>query len=183
MSDFTQSISFETLVLARKYTDKRVVSMSKDVIDEAVTEAVAQSKLYTDEEIGKILSFDIEVVVNLPAEPDTHTIYLVPKGLTSANNGYFEYIYVNGKWELIGDTEIDLDNYYTKQEVDQLIENNKYVLPAATAETLGGIKIDGKSLKVDENGVASFDDDYAATLVDEVVQPIEDDDIASLFGN
>lgn len=183
MSDFTQNISFETLVLARKYTDKKVTSMSEDVINEAVTEAVAQSKLYTDEEVGKLLSFDIEVVATLPTEPKAHTLYLVPKDITpgSSNNSYFEYIYVNGHWELIGDTEVDLSNYYTKTQVDQLIEDNKYVLPAATADTLGGIKIDGKTLKISADGTASLDEKGTADLIKEVVQPIEDDDIASLF--
>lgn len=177
------SISFETLVLSRKYTDKKAMDIGEDILEQAVTEAVAQSKLYTDEEIGKILSFDIEIVSTLPINPNTHTIYLVPKGLTSENNGYFEYIYVNNKWELIGDTEIDLSGYYTKDEVDQLIEDNKYVLPAATADTLGGIKIDNKTLKINEDGVASLDEEGAEDIINKAVQPIEDDDIANLFNN
>lgn len=177
------SISFETLVLARKYTDKQISHSQEMAVEKAVKEAVAQSKEYTDEEVGKLLSFDIEVVATLPTEPNTHTIYLVPKDITpgSTNNSYFEYIYANGHYELIGDTEVDLSNYYTKKEVDNLIEDNKYVLPAATAETLGGIKVDGKTLKVTEDGVASLDEDGTAELINDVVQPIEDDDIASLF--
>lgn len=174
-------ISFETLVLARKYTDKKVTSASEAVIAEAVTEAVAQSKLYTDEEIGKLLSFDIEVVSTLPSEPNNHTIYLVPKDLSSTNNGYYEYIYVNNKWELIGDTEVDLSNYYTKEEVNQLIEDNKYVLPAATADTLGGVKIDGSVIKMNDDGVITLDTEGTADIVDEIVQPIDNSDIASLF--
>lgn len=177
------SISFETLVLARKYTNKKAMSIGQDVLERAVTEAVAQSKIYTDEEVGKLLSFDIEVVATLPENPNNHTIYLVPKDITpgSTNNKYFEYIYINNHWELIGDTEIDLSNYYTKSEVNKLIEDNKYVLPIASAETLGGIKIDGKTLKISENGIASLDEEGTAELVNDVIQPIEDDDIASLF--
>ena len=176
------SISFETLVLARKYADGKTMDVGEEVLEQAVTEAVAQSKLYTDTEVAKLLSFDIEIVSTLPADPNTHTIYLVPKGLTSENNGYFEYIYVNNKWELIGDTEIDLSNYYTKDEVDQLIEDNRYVLPAATADTLGGIKIDNESLKIDDNGVASIDRDNTQEIINDTIQPIEDDDITNLFG-
>lgn len=177
------TISFETLVLARKYTDKKAMTIGHDVLEEAVTEAVAQSKLYTDEQIEQILSFDIQIVSTLPENPHSHTIYLVPIGLTSENNAYYEYIYVNGKWELIGDTNIDFDNYYTKAEVNQLIEDNRYVLPVATADTLGGIKIDGKTLKINNDGTASLDEGGTAELIEDIVQPIEDDDIASLFGN
>lgn len=177
------TISFETLVLARKYTDNKAMTIGHDILEEAVTEAVAQSKLYTDEEIEKFLSFDIQVVSTLPANPHSHVIYLVPIGMTSENNGYYEYIYVDNKWELLGSTEIDLSNYYTKAEVNQLIADNKYVLPVATADTLGGIKIDGKTIKINPDGSASIDENGTAELIEDIIQPIEDDDIASLFNN
>lgn len=175
------SISFETLVLARKYTDNKAMDIGQEILEEAVTEAVAQSKIYTDEEIGKILSFDIEVVSTLPTNPNTHTIYLVPKGLSSENNGYFEYIYVNNKWELIGDTEIDLSNYYTKDEVNQLIDDNKYILPAATTESLGGIKIDDTSVNINNDGILSVNESNTERVIDEKIQPIDNEDIAELF--
>jgi len=82
-------LSIETLALAKKY--------AKGIGAKAVQEAVAQSKLYTDEAISKILSFDIEIVETLPAQPDNHTMYLVPKTMTTPTNGYYEYIFVNGK--------------------------------------------------------------------------------------
>lgn len=174
-------ISFDTLVLARKYTDEKVISVSSDVINEAVTQAVAQSKTYTDQEVSKILSFDIEVVATLPIEPNNHTIYLIPKTLSSQNNGYYEYIYTNSGWELIGDTEIDLSGYYKKEEVDQLIEDNKYVLPVATADILGGVKIDGEVIKLNEDGTITLDTQGTAEVIDEIIQPIDNNDIASLF--
>ena len=36
----------------------------------------------------------------------------------STNDVYEEYIYVNNSWEKIGDTSVDLSNYYNKTEVD-----------------------------------------------------------------
>lgn len=152
------SISYLTLVLAKKY-----------------------AKNYVDSEISKILSFEIEIVETLPDEPDNHTIYLVPKDPGTPTNGYFEYIYVNNKWEIIGDTDVDLSDYYTKTEVDQLIEDSQYVLPTATADTLGGIKVDTNSLQIDENGVMSVDSGNVEDIIEEVVQPIGNDDISSLF--
>lgn len=176
MSDTQSStISFTTLAIVQKY--------AKGVGAAAVKEAVAQSKLYTDTELSKILSFEIEIVENLPETPDAHTLYLVPKLVVKPTNGYYEYIYVNNKWEIIGDTEIDLSNYYTKAEVDQLIADNRYVLPAATANTLGGVKIDNSTIQIDENGKVSLKEEGTADLVNEIIQPVSNEDIASLFNN
>ena len=52
---------------------------------------------------------------------DTHTIYLVPKTGT-APDVYDEYLYINNSWELIGNTAVDLSNYYTKSETNTLLE-------------------------------------------------------------
>lgn len=65
------------------------------------------------------------VVQTLPTvDIQTNVIYLVPKTTTEVDNIYDEYINTDGTsqgWELIGTTEIDLSNYYTKTEVDNLI--------------------------------------------------------------
>lgn len=53
-----------------------------------------------------------EIVDELPTSGQSNTIYLVPK---SEGTGYDEYIYVNGEWELIGDTDIELDRYVDKE--------------------------------------------------------------------
>lgn len=173
MSDQCSIISYTTLAIVQKY--------AKGIGAAAVKEAVAQSKLYTDTELSKILSFEIEIVEDLPDVPAAHTLYLVPKSIVKPTNGYYEYIYVQGKWEIIGDTEVDLSNYYTKEEVDQLIRENKYVLPAATATTLGGIKIDNSTIQIDNDGKISLKEEGTADLINEVIQPVSTDDIASLF--
>ena len=52
--------------------------------------------------------FDVEVVDALPTENISETtIYLVP---SKSNEGdmYKEYIYKNGKWELLGIQKLDL---------------------------------------------------------------------------
>lgn len=44
-------------------------------------------------------------------------IYLVPKTSAEVGNTYFEYIYNNGSFEKIGDTEIDLSNYLQDEDI------------------------------------------------------------------
>lgn len=58
------------------------------------------------------------VVQTLPQNPNTYTIYMVLRQAPTTNNIYDEYMYINNAWELIGSTEVDLSNYYTKTESD-----------------------------------------------------------------
>ena len=39
---------------------------------------------------------------------------------------YSEYIYVNNDWELLGTQKLDLSNYYTKQEIDTMLQWKEY---------------------------------------------------------
>jgi len=67
--------------------------------------------------IGQINSFDMAVVQTLPTQDiSTHTIYLVPK-TGETNDVYDEYVYIDNKWEMVGNTQIDLSNYATKSEI------------------------------------------------------------------
>lgn len=65
---------------------------------------------------------DFKVVQVLPTEDISEsTIYLVPSLDSETQNMYDEYIYINNAWEKIGSKSIDLSNYYTKTQVDDLI--------------------------------------------------------------
>lgn len=73
------------------------------------------------EELGE-LGFTPTVVETLPVtDIDTHTIYLVPK-TGEAGDVYDEYVYINNAWEHIGNTAVDLSNYYTKGYIDDELE-------------------------------------------------------------
>lgn len=69
--------------------------------------------------IDSINKFSIVVIEDgseLPETGNDSTIYL-KKEQDLEGNIYNEYLYVNSKWELIGNTSVDLSNYYTKGEV------------------------------------------------------------------
>ena len=69
--------------------------------------------------VSLIPQFAIEVVAQLPTQDISETtIYLVPNSDPEQGNYYEEYIYVNNAWELVGSTEVDLSDYYTKSQVD-----------------------------------------------------------------
>lgn len=178
-------ISLETLALARKYADAVAAAGSQEALNKAVETAVEQSKIYTDKAIGNLTQFQVQIVNMLPVENiDIHTIYFVPMSMSSAADSYYEYMYIDGAWELIGTTQIDLSDYYTKEEVEQYIRDNKYVLPTASKTTLGGVMIDDESIKI-KGGVISVNTEISIATAQEVVDKnftnISEQEINSLF--
>ena len=66
------------------------------------------------------INTNFQVVNALPTENiSTSTIYLVPSTTPGEENIYDEYIYVNGNWEHIGSTSVDLSDYVTKTYFNQ----------------------------------------------------------------
>ena len=63
----------------------------------------------------------IEVVDILPelGNADSQTIYFIQSEKTEEQNIYDEYLLVNGAWEHLGTTKVDLSGYYTKIETDE----------------------------------------------------------------
>lgn len=66
--------------------------------------------------ISNLTNLRIEVVNELPSTGETNVIYLVKKAGTNPDV-HDKYVYVEGNWEKIGNTEVDLSNYYTKDQV------------------------------------------------------------------
>ena len=66
--------------------------------------------------IGNLANLRIKVVTKLPSTGEVNVIYLVKK-VGKNPDVHDEYIYVENTWEKIGNTEVDLSNYYTKEQV------------------------------------------------------------------
>lgn len=85
-----------------------------------------KSQTYTQAEVDALISaistMHFEVVASLPvSDIQTNVIYLVPSSDPGTQNIYDEYINTTGTsagWELIGSTQVDLSQYYTKTESD-----------------------------------------------------------------
>lgn len=102
-----------------------VVGLVSDVnnINNASTGILAQAKQYTNQQIALQTHLSFSIVNDLPSSDiSTSTIYLKPMGGSSPNT-YEEYIYINSKWEIIGTTKTDLSDYYTKTQVDNLLNS------------------------------------------------------------
>jgi len=121
-----------------KWEDKKLPTKLSDFTNDTgfitntvnnLTNYYKKSETYTQSEVDALISavvtIDIEVVQTLPTtDISTTTIYLLPKQTAGTDDVYDEYINTTGTtsgWELIGSTQVDLSNYYTKSEVDALI--------------------------------------------------------------
>lgn len=76
-----------------------------------VNSGVQLSKLATKAELSAIPKFAIKVVTSLPTSNiSATTVYLLSSG-SENNNLYTEYIYINSKWEKLGEQKVDLTSY------------------------------------------------------------------------
>lgn len=67
--------------------------------------------------IAGISGFHAEIVSALPETGQSNILYLVAKSSASSGDGYDEYLYINGGWERVGSTDIDLSGYVQASEM------------------------------------------------------------------
>lgn len=154
-TDFNDLINKPTTLLGYGITDAVVkvdgkglstndfTTEEKTKLESAVTKAVNDLENYynktsIDEMLESLTGLSIEVVNALPTtEISTGTIYLVPSENPTTNDVKDEYLYVNGAWEKIGSTSIDLTGYVTDED-----------LTAALADYVE--KVEGKGLSAND---------------------------------
>ena len=108
-----------------------------------------KSQTFTREEINAKISaipkFAISVVSSLPTSNISETtVYLVGGG--SGNNLYTEYLYANGKWEILAAQTVDLTGYATETWVNTQLGDyiKQSELDAAINSALAAAKASGE---------------------------------------
>ena len=109
-------------------------------------------------EDGNNITIDLtlfKVVDQLPTtDIDVNKIYLLPNPAGADNNTYIEYMYINGRWEVVGEykSEMSLDNYYTKGQTDE-----KFLTKAEVGNLADYVKNGELDTKVGEAGYVKID--------------------------
>ena len=96
-----------------------------------------------------------KVVDQLPvSDIDVNKIYLLPNPAGADNNTYIEYMYINSKWEVVGEykAEMSLDNYYTKEQTDE-----KFLTKTEVGNLADYVKNGELDTKVSEAGYVKTD--------------------------
>lgn len=89
--------------------------------------ATALADYMTESEVNDAISAAVveatgirfQPVDTLPQTGEANVIYLVPNGQTGSNVKD-EYMWIDGKWEILGSTAVDLDGYWSKQELQAM---------------------------------------------------------------
>ena len=121
----------------------------------AAAQALVDAKAYTDGEVDKleasiaaIKTFSVQVVDALPESGKEKVIYLVPVADSTEKE---EYIWLpdDGKFELIGTTQVSLDGYATEEYADGVAATAKSeAIAAAKTETEGQVSAAKAEIKV-----------------------------------
>ena len=132
--EVTVDTSTTTANMAKSYTIKQggatvatidiPTSYNNATIDSKITQAVANAA-----------HLKRSIVASLPevGSADENTIYMVSKADGSGEQKYDEYMLINGAFEKIGDSAVDLTDYATKTEVTNA--KNEAISTAATDAT------------------------------------------------
>ena len=115
----------------------------------AASEHVVDSKIATAiESAGHLKRAIVESLPNTEsADPDI--IYMLRNGLSLSGDVYDEYMFINGNFELIGNTRVDLSDYAKK--VENAVENNLAALATDGALIDAGIAISDVSNHLTNN--------------------------------
>lgn len=90
-----------------------------ELISTALADYINEDRLNSaiQDEIAKIPTMSVSVLDRLPDTGDEKVIYLIPAANSSDKNVKDEYLWVDGSFELIGSTTIDLTQYWSKDEL------------------------------------------------------------------
>ena len=87
---------------------------TKSEIPTKVSQLVNDKNFKTEAEIQSLINNSTKlkkgIVTSLPSSGKEDIIYLL-KNKNDTNNVYTEYMWISGKWEIIGDTKVDLSEY------------------------------------------------------------------------
>lgn len=157
----------------------------KDTIGHTPTEEEFWQLVAEKGQNGEPGAVKMQVVDTLPETGETDTIYLVKKDNPGEQNLYDEYVYTDTGWEHIGDTSVDLTDYYTKTETDAITGNlenltteNKSNLVNAINEVANkGSDVEGNELAIYSlklNGLASGNNVKSSDLpkIDEMINSL-----------
>lgn len=126
-----------------------------------------------------------EIVTSLPdVSISESTIYMILKDPSgAAGNVYNEYMYINGAWELVGDTAVDLTGYATEAYVTDAIANKADkattldgygITDAASAADLASMKSELEASIATKADASALDAKADQTALDELSDSVSD---------
>ena len=122
------------------------------------------------EKLDNLETIGYKIVDVLPESGERYYIYFVPDNVTEeGNNFYVEFMYLETTgWEMIGTTKVDLSDYFTKGEINSML-NGDTQLETLNAE-LAKYVSQTNLTEVLNNSYYQKEETYAKTEADEKFQ-------------
>jgi len=98
---------------------KTQINIVSDIDDASTNQEIAGAKAVYDlltSALQGITSLSMEVVTSLPSTGESNIIYLVKADADT----YTQYIYTGDQWFDLGVTEVNLSNYWLKDDLEPL---------------------------------------------------------------
>ena len=112
-----QAIELTKIINDNVKATNKLWSSSKT--DEEIKAGVVEANKYTDSLIAGLASIKLEYVTALPDVGEGNVIYI----LSGTPNTLNVYNMNTSSFVTVGNLEIDLSKYYTKEEIDELLQN------------------------------------------------------------
>ena len=100
-------------------TQDGVLAGEIDALETSLTNVYTKTE--TDSAIATAIAavdhLSREIVETLPENANANVIYMVRREGGTGQDVYNEYMYINGAWEIIGDTSVDLTGYAKKEDI------------------------------------------------------------------
>lgn len=109
-----------------KLLDASDINWNIDLPSDAVPENI-YTKPQTDAAIASAVAnanhLTRTIVENLPSTGKDNVIYMVANNSSTGQNSYDEYMYINGKFEKLGTSDVDLSNYVTTSALNSKLKS------------------------------------------------------------
>lgn len=155
---------------------------SDDVYTKSETYTQTEVQAYVAGQIGSAGHLKRVVVLVLPTENiDVDTIYMVARDEVAGDDVYNEYMYIDGAWEIIGNTAVDLSEYAKSADVQTSInaingsieEVNAAVAKKADAADLEALEGEVAAITNEESGVLAQAKAHTAEEIAKVNETLE----------
>jgi len=148
-------LAVQKLVAVSKMLDDNRIDTSID--SESTYQKSASAKAVYDFVTGQLAGLstakvEMKVVSKLPATGEPLTIYLVPcehdanENSTPDHGEYDMHVWISGGWIHLGTTEVDLTNYWSKDEILPITAGEvQTMIDTSIANALAGLDLGGNT--------------------------------------
>lgn len=154
-------------------------------------EASVYTKQQTDNAIAAAIAavdhLSREIVETLPETANENVIYMVRREGGTGQDVYNEYMYINGVWEIIGDTSVDLTDYAKTEDIlvksvssdFTVTEDGQLTFKAGAAPEINGSNISNIAI----SNVAGLQDALNSKVTSEEGKSLVSNTLITKLGN